>query len=55
VDLEKSCQIGFPKWQHDYGIHLWLVLLPKNGAPHKTNINPKKLASQEVFAALQHI
>jgi len=31
----------------------WPLCLPKNGAPHKTNINTKKRLSQVIIAALQ--
>jgi hypothetical protein len=32
----------------------WPLCSPKNGAPHKTNINTNKHPSQAVIVALQH-
>ena len=32
----------------------WPLSTPKNGAPHKVNINTKKRPSQAINGALQH-
>jgi hypothetical protein len=32
----------------------WHLLSPKNGAPHKMNINTVKRSSQAFFVAVQH-